>query len=79
MSTPSQVEAIEETLFSEEDIRTKVSELAARLTEDFRDRRPLVVGILSGCYPFIADLTRAMDMQLEVDFMACSSYGGSTK
>ncbi len=79
MSTPSQVEAIEETLFSEEDIRTKVSELAARLTEDFRDKRPLVVGILSGCYPFIADLTRAMDMQLEVDFMACSSYGGSTK
>lgn len=78
-STPLLDASIEETLFSEGQIREKVGELAAALVEDYKGRTPLVIGILSGCYPFIADLTRAMDMPLEVDFMACSSYGGSTK
>ena len=71
--------AIEEVLFSREAIAAKVEELAARLCEDYAERRPLVVGILSGCFPFIADLVRAMDIPLEVDFMAVSSYGGSTR
>lgn len=78
-STPQLDASIEETLFSEAQIREKVGELAGRIVEDYRGRTPLVVGILSGCFPFIADLSRAMDMPLEVDFMACSSYGGSTK
>lgn len=79
MSTPSLADAIAETLFSREQIESKIAELAAAIADDFADKNPLVVGILSGCYPFIADLTRALDMKLEVDFMACSSYGGSTK
>lgn len=79
MSKPSLADAIAETLFSREQIESKIAELATTIEDDFADKNPLVVGILSGCYPFIADLTRALDMKLEVDFMACSSYGGSTK
>ena len=79
MSKPSLADAIAETLFSREQIEAKIGELAVAIAADFVDQNPLVVGILSGCYPFIADLTRALDMRLEVDFMACSSYGGSTQ
>ncbi len=79
MSKPSLADAISETLFSREQIDAKIVELAAAIEDDYADKNPLVVGILSGCYPFIADLTRALDIRLEVDFMACSSYGGSTK
>jgi len=79
MSKPSLADAIAETLFSREQIEAKIGELAAAIEADFADKNPVVVGILSGCYPFIADLTRALDMRLEVDFMACSSYGGATQ
>lgn len=79
MPTPSLVDDIEETLFSKEQLDAKIAELATRITDDLGGKNPLIIGILSGCYPFIADLTRALDMRLEVDFMACSSYGGGTK
>lgn len=79
MSSPSLLDAIEETLFSKEQIDAKITELARLLEDDYRGKRPLVVGILSGCYPFIADLTRALDLELEVDFMAVSSYGSGTR
>lgn len=70
-------DAIEEVLFSREQIQTKVEELAREITRDYRDRCPLVVGILNGCFPFIADLVRSIEIPLEVDFMAVSSYGGN--
>jgi hypoxanthine phosphoribosyltransferase len=56
-----------------------VSELGAQLTADYRDRAPLLVGILKGAYVFLADLTRAIELPLEMDFMAVSSYGAATK
>lgn len=71
--------SIKEVLFTAEDIAAKVAELGRGLTKYYRGRRPLVVGILTGCFPFIADLVRAMDMELEVDFMSVSSYGAGTK
>jgi len=71
--------SIEEVLFSAENIAAKVQELGQQLVEHYRGKRPLVIGILSGCFPFMADLCRAMDMELEVDFMAVSSYGDGTK
>ncbi len=70
---------MEEKLFSEEQIRVKVRELAEQLVADYRGKQPLVVGILNGCVPFLSDLVRAMDEPLEVDFISCSSYGRSTK
>lgn len=70
---------ISEVLFSAEEIAAKVQELGQRLTAHYQGKRPLVVGILNGCFPFIADLVRAMDLELEVDFMSVSSYGDDTK
>jgi hypoxanthine phosphoribosyltransferase len=70
---------MEDKLFTEEQIRAKVRELAAQLVADYRGKQPLVVGILNGCVPFLSDLIRAMDEPLEVDFISCSSYGRSTK
>ena len=66
-------------LFSKETLEQRVQELGAALTRDYRDLDPLFVGILTGSFPFIADLVRAVDLQLEVDFMAVSSYGKGTK
>jgi hypoxanthine phosphoribosyltransferase len=71
--------AIEEVLFSREVIAAKVDEIAGAIAADYAEKRPLVVGILNGCFPFIADLVRAIDMPLEVDFMAVSSYGGNVR
>jgi hypoxanthine phosphoribosyltransferase len=70
--------SIREVLFSREQIAERVGELASALAHDYRKRRPLVVGILSGSFPFMADLVRGMDIALEVDFIAVSSYGGGT-
>ena len=64
---------------SEEEIRAKVRELAARINADYRDRHPLLVGILKGAFVFLADLIREIDLQVEVDFIATSSYGRSTE
>ena len=80
MSTLASLEeAIQEKLYTEEQIRDKVRELAGQLVADFRGKNPLLVGILNGCVPFLSDLIRAMDLPLQVDFISVSSYGGSTK
>jgi hypoxanthine phosphoribosyltransferase len=70
---------ISQVLFSAERIQEKVGELAAKIAEDYAGLRPLVVGILNGCFPLMADLVRAIQIPLEVDFMACSSYGADTR
>jgi len=71
---------IEDTLFTEEQIGARVRELAGRISEDYRDRAPLLlIGILKGAFIFLADLARRIDVPLEFDFMALSSYGSSTK
>ncbi len=70
---------IAQVLFTEEQIAAKTREMGAALADHYAGRRPLVVGILNGCFPFIADLVRAMDIELEVDFMSVSSYGDGTK
>lgn len=71
-------ESIQKVLFSREVIAERVGELASAIEHDYRRRRPLVVGVLSGCFPLMADLVRAIDIPLEVDFMAVSSYGAGT-
>jgi len=66
-------------MISEEEIRAKVRELAARINADYKGRSPLLVGILKGAFVFLADLIREMDLPVEVDFIATSSYGHSTE
>ena len=61
-------------LFSEEQIRTRVQELGDELFDRFRDRNPLFVGVLKGCFLFMSDLIRACQIKSEIEFIAVSSY-----
>lgn len=70
---------IEKILFTSEDIKTAVQKLGQKLTEDYQDKNPVVVGILRGAAPFMIDLIRAIDCYMEIDFMAVSSYGDDTE
>lgn len=68
---------IEKVLVSEEEIQEKIKELGARLTEEYKNRFPLAIGVLKGAMPFMADLLKRMDCYLEMDFMDVSSYGNA--
>lgn len=70
---------IEKVLYSEEQISQKVKELGEQLTKDFAGKNPLVICILKGAFIFMADLVKEIKIPLEIDFMAVSSYGQSTK
>ena len=72
-------EDIEEILISEEQLRRKVTELGEQITRDYRGKSLLLLGTLKGAVPFIADLARAIDLPLELDYMAVASYGASTQ
>ncbi|MEK3806581.1 hypoxanthine phosphoribosyltransferase [Metabacillus sp. SLBN-84] len=69
---------IEKVLITEEEISRKVKDLGAQLTEEYKDRFPLAIGVLKGAMPFMADLLKNIDTYLEMDFMDVSSYGTST-
>jgi hypoxanthine phosphoribosyltransferase len=64
---------------SAEQIADRVSELGAQITKDYSDRPPLLVGVLKGAFVFLADLARTIELPLEMDFIAVSSYGAATK
>ena len=66
-------------LLTEAQIRTRVQELGAQLTQDYAGKDLVVIGLLNGVFPFIADLVRAMDMDLNISFMQVASYGGGTE
>ena len=66
-------------IITSDEIHSRIGELGAQITADYADRAPLLVCILKGAYPFLADLARAIDLPVEVDFMAVSSYGSATK
>ncbi len=65
-------------LFSTETLRETVQRLARQITEDYRGKDLLMVGVLKGSFVFLADLARAVDLPCEVDFLAASSYGSGT-
>ena len=64
---------------SEDELLGRVAELGKEITADYQDRPPLLVGVLKGAFMFMSDLARAVDLPLELDFMAVSSYGSATK
>ena len=61
-------------LISKEDIKKRVKELAGKISEDYKDKSPIFVGILNGCYVFMADLLREVNIDTEVDFVKIRSY-----
>jgi hypoxanthine phosphoribosyltransferase len=70
---------IERVIVSEVDLQARVKELAAQIDADYEGRDLLLVGVLKGAVMAMADLTRAMQRHLEMDWMAVSSYGSGTK
>ncbi len=70
---------IQEVLITREQIQEKVAELGRQLSTEYEGRNPLVICILKGAFIFMADLVKEITVPLELDFMAVSSYGASTR
>ena len=69
---------IERVLISEEEIKERVKVLGEEISRDFDGKYPLLVGVLKGCFVFMSDLMRYITIPCSVDFMAVSSYRGTT-
>lgn len=67
-----------EILYTEEQIKERISEIGRQITEDHRGRELVLVGVLKGSCVFLADLMREIDLQLTIDFMSVSSYKDGT-
>src|SRR5207237_7470393 len=70
---------VETVLIAEDQLQQRSSELGSQISRDYAGRAPLLVGVLKGAVMFMVDLIRRIDLPLEVDFMAVSSYGSSTE
>ena len=68
-----------EVVVSAKQVRQRIHELGQEITRDYADNPPLLVCVLKGAINFMADLMRAIELPVEVDFMAVSSYGAATK
>lgn len=73
------LEDIKEVLFSEEDLKAIVKRLGVQISEDYKDRKLLMVSVLKGSVMIMADLMREITIPCEIDFMSVSSYGNDTK
>ena len=71
-------EDIEKILIGEDEIKARVAEAGAKISRDFAGKDPIFVGVLKGCFIFMADLMRYVDIQCSMDFMAVSSYSGTS-
>lgn len=69
---------IQSVLLSEEEIQREVAKIGAQISKDFAGKEPIFVGVLKGCFIFMADLMRYVTINCSMDFMAVSSYSGTT-
>ena len=69
---------VKELLLSEEQIQKRVAELGRQITEDYRGKEIVLVGVLKGAIVFFIDLARHIEGDVKMDFISCSSYGSST-
>ena len=72
-------QAIQEVLFSEEQLDRRVREIAAQIEKDYEGKEIMLISVLRGSFVFMADLCRRIDLPCTLDFMSVSSYGSSTK
>lgn len=70
---------VEKVIATQEQLHNRIAELAAQVDADYKDKKVLLVGVLKGAIMAMADLTRAMQTHVEIDWMAVSSYGSGTK
>ena len=68
---------IEEILMSEEQIHQRAKELGEMISKDYEGKRPILIGLLKGSVPFLAELMKHITVDLEIDFMDVSSYEGT--
>ncbi|MEW9096704.1 MAG: hypoxanthine phosphoribosyltransferase [Clostridiaceae bacterium] len=69
---------IKEVLFDEEQIRSKIREIGKQISKDYIGKDLLLIGVLKGSVPFMADLIKEIEIPCSIDFMAVSSYGNSS-
>jgi len=70
---------VAEILIGADDLQDRIAELGRQITRDYAGKQPLLVGVLKGAVVFMVDLSRRIDLPVEIDFMAVSSYGSSTQ
>jgi len=70
---------IDHILHSEDEIKARITELAAQVTKDYADKDLTVISILKGAFVFMADFIKAIPLNVQLDFMSASSYGNSTE
>ena len=70
---------IKKILLSEEEINKRIKELGAEITEDYRGKDLIIIGILKGAVVFMSELCKRIDLPIDMDFMSVSSYGKSSK
>ena len=70
---------IERVIVTEEELQARIKELAAQVNEDYEGKDLLLVGVLKGAVMAVADLSRALQRHIDMDWMAVSSYGSGTK
>jgi len=68
-----------ETVFTREQIEARAAEIGKRITEDYAGKEVFLLGILTGCVMWMADVMKAIELDTAVDFMAISSYGAATR
>jgi hypoxanthine phosphoribosyltransferase len=71
--------AVGPVVVAEADLQARIAELGAQITADYAGRPPLLVGVLKGAFMFMTDLSRTIQLPVEADFMAVSSYGSATR
>ena len=69
---------IKDIIFSENEIQKRVKELGAQIAEDYAGKSPLLIGVLKGCFVFLADISRCISLDCEIRFLTASSYGFSS-
>ena len=71
--------ALGDLVVSQEELEARIAELGRQISADYAHRPPLLVGVLKGAFVFMSDLSRAIDLPVEFDFMAVASYGSTTR
>ena len=70
---------IERVLVSEEDIHARIREVGAQISEDYRGKCPILVGVLKGVVPFFGEMSQAITVPVQEDFMCVTSFEGGTE
>ncbi|MCY6485720.1 hypoxanthine phosphoribosyltransferase [Clostridium aestuarii] len=70
---------IEKILLSEEELQEKIKKIGKKISDDYRNKELILIGVLKGSVPFMADLMKRIEIPCNMDFMAVSSYGSSTE